>query len=127
MVIEYNTPGHNGFVLKDKVTDEVTKFPHNSHDTFVALVISKSARDNANLNENHILQAVNWNDRGSVFPRKQSKTEKTNSKKQAQAKVPEPVMNLEAIKSICDLVSSTVDSKLTKQVIYNGMDLRLVV
>jgi hypothetical protein len=121
LVIEYNVPGYNGFVLKDQQTEEIFKFPQNSYDTFVALVISKSSRGNVNLDENHILQSVNWNDRTSVFPRKLSKTDKLSKK--ATKPIESPV-NLDTIKSMCDLVSSTVDLKLTKQVIHNGMDLR---
>lgn len=132
-VIEFDTSGfHNCFVLKNKENNSVVRLPENTHDTFVALAMSRNSKKNSNLSEEQILKSINWNDSSAVF----------NSKTNANSKPPKyqsgkilslrsndrfscssSSITLDSIRSLSSIVSSIVEPNLLTRMVENTVDL----
>ena len=121
--IEYNSSGYNGFILKNVETESIVEFPPNVHDTFVALAISINSSGNPNLDENHILASINWNDTRHILAPKKARSKKSPKSNEAK-KLNLPTVNLDAIKELSRMLRSVVEPKLLKKVTESGMDVR---
>lgn len=77
-VIDYDAVNDpKGFVLKNQANESVIKFPNEINDTFFALAVSASERENQGLGEANLFRIVNWND---TTVNTNSKTQKTLDK-----------------------------------------------
>lgn len=133
--IAYNPPGHSGFVLEHKLKDKILKFPSNTHDIFVALILAKNSNKNVRLNEANILRSLSWNDKDTILsfsnktsisssPLKNNLKNKKLSIDGITQSLSFSDVSLESVRSLSSLVASIASPQLVKTVFDNSIDLR---